>query len=186
MKRLDQMTMREYIDIRCGEYQEGITDKDAVRIIYEYQNISDPASMKSYLHKASNEIKDGMRLRILNIIKVLIKMGYPDEARSVYEDYSNAKFIGAADQLEVVVNRKVMQLEFSIKRAADIEKQNNQQQSFPPDVIRRKYDEEVASLMAYHKMPISIDTITAGVYAHLVRNTYREIKSRFAQFNKKN
>lgn len=185
MKRLDQMTMREYIDLRCGEYPEGVTEADASRIITEYQDICDPASAKAYLHKAENSVKDEVRLRVLNIVLVLVNMGYINDARSVYEEYSGTPFSGDAENLSVAVKRKIMQLEFSIKRTADLAKKNAQQEELTPTIIRRKYDEEVASLMAYHKMPISIDTITASVYAHLVHNTSREIKSRLAKLNNK-
>lgn len=183
MKRLDQMTMREYIDLRCGEYPEGVTEKDAALVIAEYQDICDPASVKANVHKAGNAVKEQLRLKILNIVQVLLRMGYHDDAVAVYEEYSGMAFSGDAESLSNVIKRKVMQLEFSIKRAEDLAGKEPQQE-LTPATIRRKYDDEVASLMAYHKMPISIDTITASVYAHLVYNTSKEIKSRLASVKK--
>lgn len=183
MKRLDQMTMREYIDLRCGEYPEGVSEKDAVRIISEYQNICDPASVKAFVHKAGKSVKDQIRLNVLNIIQVIIRMGYYKDAVSLYEEYSGEKFSGDSASLDNVVKRKIMNLEFAIKRSEDISSKEPHQE-LTPDAIRSKYDDEVASLMAYHKMPIGIDTITASVYAHLVCNTSREIKSRLASVNK--
>lgn len=185
MKRLDQMTMREYIDLRCGEHPDGVTTDDVARLVTEYQSICDPTGVRSRVSKAGGSVKDEMRIKILHIVEILLRMGYFDDAKSVYDEYSGTPFHGDADALAIAVKRKVQNLEFSMKRNADLAKPQQPQHELTPENIRRQYDAEVASLMAYHKMPISIDTITASVYAHLVCQTAREIKAKMAAIKKR-
>lgn len=183
MKRLDQITMREYIDIRCGEHVDGVSDADAAKLISEYQEICDPAGMKSHLHRIESGIKEEIRLRVLNIIAVMLKMGYTDDAREVFAEYSGSRFNGTDEKLNDVVKMKIRNIEFSMKRKADLSSKEPHRE-LTNDEIRRRYDEELASLISYHKMQISIDTISASVYAHLVCNTSREIRARMASVKK--
>jgi hypothetical protein len=54
-----------------------------------------------------------------------------------------------------------------------------------PDVIRTRFDEQSAALMAYYKFQIDTDTIKATVYAHLVARYHKEMKAKIAAMKRK-
>jgi len=187
--RLDELTLREYVELRCGNHVEGVSEENAYNIQMEYAKIVNATEVKQIVTKETKRTKSKVKLNVLRIAQVVLRLGYVDDALRLINEIDSSITETDHDKLDAWLTSKIGFVEFGIKRDADIEEKNAARETVEerasPDEIRESFFAEVASIMSYHKMSISMDQISASVYAHLVEQTNREIQSRLRQTKKK-
>lgn len=180
--KLEQFTMAEFIDLVAGDTsvllpEKGDTAEDiskALRdIIYEYRAIVDPSGMKGSIMETEDLAKARITLQVLTMCSNILALGDEQSVRVILEELGINVSSTNSTMLKAVVKSRIAKAKASI---AEIEKALVLEKGKDVDV-RRRFDEQAAALMTYFKFQISMDSIKATIYAHMVAQYNREIKA---------
>lgn len=180
-KRLNQFTMSQFIDIACGDYSSIGAKQEEARaiaenIIAQYNDMSDPVSAKARLYEqeklSRNRCKTVLYATLLNLVNIY--KAY-DEVREIL------KTIGSTDVAELEDDKLSARLEQMLKQEnfqrdrLEFERSKTEPEKEPTeDEIRSSFDRQTARLMAHFKFAITLERISASVYAHLVNMAIRQ------------
>ena len=189
MKTLSNLKMSEFIDIYCGkeslilEQGEHVSEPEMkayiARLMYDYKMIVNPVAMKSIISEQKQLLLQTARIYILKICSTLIQLNNVDKAREVLSEIG--WHAGNFDEktLSGKVTSELRRLEFSVKRITEEQTEEEKKNiQYSEREIRETFDKEQASLMTYFKMNISMESITAAVYANMLAQAEREITAR--------
>lgn len=191
IEKLEQLSIGQFIDLLCGdtsiltskrEIVSEVKVTNAIRnIVFEYKEIADIAGVRNYLSLMDEMIKAKISSTLFSMCNNLVSLGEHDRAREVMIVYGiNAKTMNDQRVAAEIKSR----LERAKSTIARIEEESNSDKKEDSD-IRRMFDEQTASMMAYFKFQIDTTTMKATVYAHLVARHNREIKAQLAAMSKK-
>ncbi|WP_304647442.1 hypothetical protein [uncultured Duncaniella sp.] len=190
IKSLDQLTAKMLIDLICGDTSvlgtedEDIPDSSKLitmrNIIFEYKEIADPHGAKEYLSHMEDLIKARLSVLMYTICSNLISLKKYDMARDILA-VNDVSVASVSDE------RLIAKVESGLKRAQRDVSQLSEDKVESKDRksdVRKAFDAQTASLMAYFKFQIDTATIKASVYANLVARHDREIKARASVLKK--
>lgn len=191
IEKLEQLSIGQFIDLLCGDTSILTSKREIVseakvtnairNIVFEYKEIADIAGVRNYLSLMDEMIKAKISSTLFSMCNNLVDLGEHDRAREVMIVYGiNAKTMNDQRVAAEIKSR----LERAKSTIARIEEESNSDKKEESD-IRRMFDEQTASMMAYFKFQIDTTTMKATVYAHLVARHNREIKAQLAAMNKK-
>lgn len=189
-ERLEQLTMGQFIDLACGKVdvilsKSEITTADrktlTVRnLIFEYKEIVDPAGAKQYLSIIEDMMKARIEVVLFTMCSNLVDLNEHERVREVMMVYGiNARTMNTQRVAAEVTSR----LERAKSKVTEIQNDRDVD-THTSEKIRRQFDEQTATLMAYFKFQIDLTSIKATVYAHLVARHNREIKAKLAALKK--
>lgn len=191
IEKLEQLSIGQFIDLLCGDTSILTSKREIVseakvtnairNIVFEYKEIADIAGVRNYLSLMDEMIKAKISSTLFSMCNNLVSLGEHDRAREVMIVYGiNAKTMNDQRVAAEIKSR----LERAKSTIAHIEEESNSDKKEESD-IRRMFDEQTASMMAYFKFQIDTTTMKATVYAHLIARHNREIKAQLAAMNKK-
>lgn len=187
--RLDSLTLAQFIDLACGNYDiiahASKSPKElhetARALIEEYRMITDPTGYK----QSVLEMEDASRLKsfafMFGLLEVcLLTEGSEDEVRDILANDLGRRRVLSMSRKQLVdfVSREKRTYDFRLKRTGDNESPDAH---YSEDEIRRGFSSEIAFVMAYFKMSIDVHVISASVYANLVRQARTAAKEAAAR-----
>lgn len=186
-ERLDQLTLAQFVDLLCGDtsvllsqHEVGNTEKMAAAsraIVMEYRAIADPSGTNAFLRQGEGKVRSKMGVVLYTLCQNLVAMKQYDKVREVFVGLGIA---GAARWSDSRVDGTVTAKLAQARREAE---ETDTEEDGSTDV-RRQFDIQTASLMAYFKFQIDPGTVKASLYAHLVARHNREIKAQLAAMHK--
>lgn len=190
-EHLSQLTMKEYIELMCGDDSILLEGENNVipqqlsivkrNIIFEYKQIADTSGVMSYLSDEDNKKKTTLEVLLYQMCDTLIKMKAFDEVRDILQKYGLRAFEMSEDKLRETVKSR-------LNRALSMQKRNNIQEdeseNLTSEEIRIMFDKQTAHLMTYFKFQINVCEIGAAIYANMVNQYNREIKEKMALLKK--
>lgn len=191
IEKLEQLSIGQFIDLLCGETSV-LTSKHEIvsdarvtavmrNIIFEYKEIADIAGARNYLSSIEELIKAKISSALFSMCNNLVALGEYGRVREILTEYGiNAKSM-KDQRVEAETKSRLERAKSTIAR---IEEDSHTEKNEDAD-IRRMFDEQTASMMAYFKFQIDTSIMKATVYAHLVSRYNREIKAQIAAMNKK-
>lgn len=183
IKRLDELTIAQFIDIVAGDTSALSTEPDVSPaqlaeimrdIILEYKSIADPAGVKMYLAEHEQHIKARIAVQLFNICSNLLKLHQYDSVREIM---SQADYNTSGQSEKWLAAKVASELERAKFNLSKIEDEANAGTVHGAIDVRRDFDEQTAAMMAYFKFQIDTSTMKANIYAHLVARHNREIKA---------
>lgn len=191
IEKLENLTIAQFIDLICGDTSVLLGKHEVVsperialnvrNIVFEYKNIADAASAKSYLFRIEETIKAKIEVLLFTMCKNMIILGQYDSVRDVLQEYGvNGVNIMTEKRLSAEVTSRLARSKLTVKEA------DSEQSDTKTDAsqIRVEFDGQMAALMAHFKFQIDATTMKATVYAHLVGRYNREIKAKMAAMKK--
>lgn len=185
-ERLDQLTLKDLIEISCGEFavlavgdEETTLDgfhRAAVRIIAEYKAIASPAQYRMDMSAAEKLAKLRFREKCARIAMALCRSDNLDLARGVLLEYGiEAEFLKDKDAILARCQAIIGEVEYERNRIEEYNaKSGPMAQS--PDQLRRTWYSEIAGVMSTLKVPVPMD-INAAIYANLVHQAVERNKA---------
>lgn len=188
--KLEQLTIADFIELLVGdmrpicenENEKSNKDLEKIRrnIIFEYREIIEIGSTKSYIINNKELLHSKATLAILEVCRLLMSL----------EEYRKCREILTSIDINVVGKSNSQLNNLIISRIGRskriIEKlQDETTLDVDPEQIRKSFDEQTAAMMAHFKFQIDMTTMKATVYAHLVARQNREIKAQMSAFRKK-
>lgn len=192
IKSLSKLTMRQYIELVCGDTSvltgrgEVVTpaklQKVRKRIIFEYARLSDDAGSKIFLADNASRIRAKAELTMFQCLNNALVLGAFDEVRGVLKEYG---IVRTMDDKQVAseVTRLLKRAQTNVKRYD--QEQKTPQKDPSPDEIRIQFDKQGATLMTYFKFQIDFDKMPASQFACMVDQAHRQIKAQMAAMSKK-
>lgn len=186
IERLDELTMKQFIDMNCGKLDvlgSGSPFELAVKreqLLVEYRAIVDNPGLMAMVTSHEFEIKAKGRVVLYKICRNLIDIKAYDEVRSILDIYG----IHGEDNEKIgtQISSLLKRSEFEYKRILE-HKDTEIAEPISEKSIRDGYAAEIASIMAYYKMPLDINNVSASVYAHLVAQANMEIRRKTEALN---
>lgn len=190
IERLEQLTIGQFIDLVCGDTSV-LTGKHEIvseakmavalrNIVFEYKDIADQSGARGYLATIEELIRGKILSVMWTMCHNLVSLGEHGRAREVMKVYG----INADSMSDQRVAAEIKsRLERAKNTVARIEADSQTDKKDVVD-IRRSFDEQTASMMAYFKFQIDTTTMKATVYALLVARHNREIKAQIAAIRK--
>lgn len=189
-RKLEELTIAQFVDLACGDTSVLTGGKGSVpgheaqsiaaSIIFEYREIADPAGTNGYLRNLEELMQAKVDLLVYGICKDMLKFGELDSIRKVMNMYGIN--IESMNRQRVAAEIK-SRFERARQAVARIEKDSQPDNGEEMD-IRRSFDEQTASMIAYFKFQIDMATMKATIYAHLAARFERDIKARLAAIKK--
>lgn len=174
--KLDDISMYDFIDIYCGNYNRLSMEKDAkdvaANLIFEYRMITDPAGSKSVIYSHGNRLKIKAKVLLFQICSNLLAMKSNKDVCRILNDYGYKGL--NEDNVGLKVKSLLNSALYENKRLED---EPYASKKFTESDIRAYFNKEIAFLMTYFKMPIDIKSITASVYANIVNQAIEQIKN---------
>ena len=189
--KLEQLTVSQFVDLLCGnmnvlrEHREMVKQSKLMtamrNIVYEYKEISDKAGARHYLASIDEYVKAKIMFTVMSMCQYLVDIEQYDSARQIMESADIATDGMSGRRLAVEIKSRLERAKKIVEEAEE----ERHQEGLDPDAIRRSFDEQTASMMAYFKFQIDPDVMKATVYAHLVARQNRELKAQQAALKKK-
>lgn len=176
--RLEELTMQQFIDLCCGDYDilchkheivdEEILAKTARDIIVEYKSITDEQSMRRYILDAGERLKANIAVVLWGMCRNLISFGEYGNIREIMKEAG----INADRMSDERVTAEVL------SRLAAAERKLSEYNNHEEDVtdIRRNFDKLTAVMMSHFKFQIDPTSMRATHYAHLLARFGEEVK----------
>lgn len=188
MIRIDEITIGEFVEILAGNTEPlkrinaSCTQKDTAMLIrnlaFEYKEIADPAGSKGFLARAEKLAKAKITVVICEMCSNLMAAEKADAVREILSRTG----IRIANMSESRIKAEIASRIARAKREiADIEGKEDVENLN----VRREFDTQTASMMAYFKFQIDTSSMKASIYASLVARFNSEIKAQLAILNKK-
>lgn len=187
IESLDKLTIGRFIDLLCGDKDVLLSKHEKVsdtrlaialrNIVFEYREIADPSGAKAYISDVEDLLKAKVSVSLFTVCSNIANMGETDKAKEILEAYGiNTKGMSES-RLKAEIKSNLERAKYEISRhESDESKQLN---------IRKDFDEQTATLMAYFKFQIDTSTMMATIYAHLVAKYNREIKIQLQAMKKR-
>lgn len=190
-EKLGELTIGQFIDLVCGDtsvlagkHEIVSESKTAIamrNIVFEYKEIADLSGARTYLMTVEELIKAKISSVLFTMCNNLVNLREHERAREVLNVYG----INANSMSDQRVTAEIKsRLERAKSTVTRIENESHSDNSDVTD-IRRMFDEQTASLMAYFRFQIDTSSMKATIYAHLVARHNREIKAKLAAMSKK-
>lgn len=187
--KLHELTVSEFVTVLNGDHSPLLSDgetaseqtlaKVVTDLVHEYREIADPAGAKSYLIRAEDLNKEKTRVMFYGICVFFADLGDFERLRDILKD-SGIDVGGMSDQ------RLKAEMKSRLARAkSQLAKIDEETPGEASSDIRRDFDRQAASLMAYFKFQIDLDTMKASVFAHLIAQFQAEVKAKMAAMKKK-
>lgn len=182
--------MAQFIDLLCGEskaLRPGFSKKEDVEkakteIAFEFMSLSEPAMASGWLARETRKVKAKAEVQLFKIMSNLLAIdGYP-EVRELLSAYGLRDEL-SDDNLRSEVKARLLRAESDCKRL--LADDSAIADSRTPKQIRDCFDQQTASLMAFFKFQIDLNTINAAQFACLIAQAEREIKAQKALMSKK-
>lgn len=190
---LSKLTMRQYIELVCGDMSVLKGDAEVIppaklgetrkRLIYEYSRLSDNAGSKIFLNDHVSRVRAKAELTMFQCLNNALLLGAFDDVRGVLKEYGISRKMDDK-QLADEVNRLLKRARTNVKRSEEDSDKSNEKQPTPEE-IRTHFDRQAASLMSYFKFQIDLDRISASQFACLVDQAHRQINAQMAALSKK-
>lgn len=192
IKSLSKLTMRQYIDLVCGDTSVLTSPGEIVspakiqkvrkRIIFEYARLSDDAGSKIFISDHTSRIKAKAELTMFQCLHNALILGAYDDVRNVLKEYGLTRTMDDK-QVTAEVTRLLKRARTNVNRY-DLEKKKEEKEP-TSDEIRLQFDRQAAALMTYFKFQIDFDTISASQFACMVDQAHKQIKAQMAALSKK-
>lgn len=189
--KLEQLTISELVTLMCGDtfvllgkHEIAVPTKIAEatkEILLEYKMLSDPTGYAAYISQTAKYLKAKISAVLFTMCHNLIALKKYKEVREILSSY--------LPKVRTIDDKRLgNEVESRLGKArsllAQIKKEEAIEADIGPDVIRTRFDEQSAALMAYYKFQIDTETIKATVYAHLVARYHKEMKAKIAALKK--
>ena len=188
--KLEQLTVAQFVDLLCGNHKiltskkEIVTEvklANAVRdIVFEYKTIADPAGARTFLTDSEELVKARLEALLYSMCVDFLSAGAHKQVRDLLEEHGISAKRMNDTRLEAEVKSRLERAKLNIKK---LEEKTEDENKEPADV-RRMFDEQTASLMAYFKFQIDSSRMPATEYAHLIALMNREIKVQLEAYKK--
>ncbi|MBR1467342.1 MAG: hypothetical protein IJ606_01785 [Bacteroidaceae bacterium] len=178
-QRLDQYTIAQFIDIISGDLSSIDADGEAAAkiassLVEQYNVAADPVSAKAQLSSHEKDSKNDAKIKLYRILLNLINVfGAYDEVRDIL---CLAKQGNVAKREDKSLKSKIEQMlrtEEALQERSENEKRGNDTQDVA-ESVRASFDSQTARLMAHFKFSISHETMSASIYANLVKMACKE------------
>lgn len=189
-ERLSELTVTEFVELICGDVSvlksspHEILDPKKVKIAardiaLEFKDISDRASMRSYLSQMEESAKLRLQILAYGIAADLSAIGSYDKAREVLSEHGINAGRMSDSRIEAESRSQLERAKGKLRRLLEESVDDK-------DIdVRREFSAQSASLMAYFKFQIDPDRMKADLYAHLISRHNAEIKAKLAALKKK-
>lgn len=191
-KRLSQLTMKEYIELVCGDDSILLEGKNNVtpqqlsiikrNIIFEYKQIADPPGIMSYLSDEDNRKKTTLEVLLFQMCDTLIRMNAFDDVKNILKNFGFRTTEMSENKLRETVKSRLNRALSMQKR--EIIKNDEDSENLSPDDMRKVFDKQTTHLMTYFKFQINVCEIGATIYANMVNQYTREIKEKMTLLKK--
>lgn len=191
-ERLEHLTIGQFVDLLCGDDSILLEDGDKIsdvalnlvkrNIVFEYREICDQAGVGRYLSQVEDLLKANLTLHILSMCETFLKCGAYDKAREVMIEFGVKADRMSDERLEIEVRSQTARARKNIAKA---EEEMKAGEDADASGLRRSFDSQIATLMAYFKFQIDTSTMKATLYAHLVSRFSQEVKAQRAALEKK-
>ena len=188
MKTLSTLMMNEFIAMSCGNlsivleegesYSEDEIKQHVNKLLFDYKMLVNPVGMKIVLSQEKQNSLRTARIYLLRMCTSLLDMKSYDDVREIVNEMGWHCEKMSIDDLDRKVKSELRRLEYESKRSKASQDSEKEQNEASPQEIISMFDKEQAALMTYFKMCISMDSITAAVYANMVAQAEREIAIR--------
>ena len=184
--RLDQLTLKELIELSCGDYtvlsenDELLVDSDVLpkvkAILAEYKSIASPTQARVELMDSEKLSKYQMKEKCARICILLCAHGRHDLARDVLLQLGIEEQHLATDEAIMARCQAIIgEVEYETGRIAERKAKNAKRRS--PEQTRREWYGEIASVMGVFHMNIDPMHTNAAIYANLVRQAVARSKA---------
>ena len=184
--RLDQLTLKELIELSCGDYtvlsenDELLVDSDVLpkvkAILSEYKSIASPTQARVELMDSEKLSKYQMKEKCARICILLCAHGRHDLARDVLLQLGIEEQHLATDEAIMARCQAIIgEVEYETGRIAERKAKNAKRRS--PEQTRREWYGEIASVMGVFHMNIDPMHTNAAIYANLVRQAVERSKA---------
>jgi len=180
IERLDQLTLRQLIELSCGDYSvlgdgEGAIAR-ATTIMSEYKAIVSPTQSKMDLMDAEKVSKNGMKEKCARICMVLCLKGHPEMAREVLVKLGvGEQYLATEEDIIARCQAIIGEAEYEVEKA--LERKMKSQKTRTPEQTRREWYSEIASVMGVFKLNIDPEHTNAAIYANLVAQAVERNKA---------
>lgn len=190
-EKLEEITQSQFVDLVCGNTKVLLADGETAKgeelaiaarnIILEYRAIADPGGANGYFKHIEGWIKAKLSVIVYTMCHNLASMKEHERAREVLMEFGLSASKWTEARIEGTIQSK---LEKAKRELSDMETESEKVE-MEREMIRSRFDEQAASLMAHFKFQIEPDEIKATLYAHLVARYNREMKARMAAMKRK-
>lgn len=188
-KALHEITVSQFIDILCGDISSLCVSNEINSIqkasetvnslVHEYRSIADPGGEKAYLINTDAYNKEKARFGIYAICDFLVELGQFDKVREILSEEDPGDEDLTDDRVKAVVKSRLGRARIELAKIEERKPAQNEESD-----IRKDFELQAASLMAYFRFQIDMETMKASVFAHLVARCNREIKAKMAAVKK--
>lgn len=188
-ERLDQLTLAEFIELTCGnakvllEKHEVPNEENMVKLAFklmnEYKSIASPTKAKMDLIDAEDGAKLAMKEKCARILVMLCTQGHAEMTVEILEELDiDTSSLDTPEKIKVRCQALLDEAVFDLKRFVESQEENVKKKS-KSDVnsIRKAWNSEIAYVMSTLRMPIDIHSISAAIYANLVRQAGERAKA---------
>ena len=177
--RLDQLTLRELIELSCGDssvlLDKGETPSEQVKIscasqiLAEYKELASPNQAKKDMIEAEELTKLRMKDKCLRICLALCSQERPDMARDVLLELDvKPNLIDTDEKVQPRCKAMLADVEYEIKRIEELNEEDASKKVAKPEDARKTWYSEIAFVMSMLKMSIDPASVNAAIYANLV------------------
>lgn len=177
--RLDQLTLRELIELSCGDssvlLDNGETPSEQVKlecarqILSEYKELASPNQAKKDMIEAEELTKLRMKDKCLRICLALCTQERTDMARDVLLELDvNPNLIDTDEKVQPRCKAMLADVEYEIKRIEELNEEDASKKVAKPEDARKTWYSEIAFVMSMLKMSIDPASVNAAIYANLV------------------
>ena len=177
--RLDQLTLRELIELSCGDssvlLDKGETPSEQVKlecarqILSEYKELASPNQAKKDMIEAEELTKLRMKDKCLRICLALCIHERTDMARDVLLELDvKPNLIDTDEKVHPRCKAMLADVEYEIKRIEELNEEDASKKVANPEDARKTWYSEIAFVMSMLKMSIDPASVNAAIYANLV------------------
>lgn len=189
--RLHELTMDEFISLLCGDKTiiapdgDDVTDAEIAttirNIVFEYRDIADSKGVRQFISNAEEYTKAKIALTMFTMCNNLMQLHWIEQTRKLLKscgyDFDNM----SEKRLKAEIQSRLGRARNTIKK---IDEDNVKTEHKEID-IRREFDNQTATLMAYFKFQIDTSTMKATIYANLVNRYDNEIRAQLDAVKKR-
>lgn len=183
IERLDQLTIKEFVDLICGDTGVLVRKGEFVNpeklakakrdIVFEYRMVTDKIGAASDLSVAEKMVKASISAVVFGICHNLTALKEFRLVRSILHEYG----VGTESMDDARITAEVKSRYERAKMDIDKSKQEMGKHESYNGNIRDDFDAQTAALMAHFKFQIDTAAMKASVYAHLVARYHQEVKA---------
>ena len=177
--RLDQLTLRDLIELSCGDssvlLDKGDTPSEQVKldcarqILSEYKELASPNQAKKDMIEAEELTKLRMKDKCLRICLALCSQERTDMARDVLIELDvKPNLIDTDEKVQPRCKAMLADVEYEIKRIEELNEEDASKKVAKPEDARKTWYSEIAFVMSMLKMSIDPASVNAAIYANLV------------------